>query len=316
MSDCDRFERLILQHVAGETVAAEWGDLIAHCKECPDCHRLLSLHTELDDLGAEFVEIEEPELERVRARVLQRVAQGESRATFSWLPLSPALRPLAAAAMVLLVFASGALVGGGASWLKQPRPAEVQPAVNPSDPLLRGISADAASNRRLADVEDSPYTYSNVSFRRIDDQQVALAFDVTTHVEAVQPVHSELVKDLLVHSLLNPSHTGSRLKAIAYAAEMMDPKVRDALIFALRRDENLAVRQRALEILGRYAADPAVEAAVLATLQQDESVQMRLLALDYLASRSFDSETLRRAVEGAGADTDAALLVRLADYER
>ena len=220
--------------------------------------------------------------------------------------------------MVLLVFASGALVGGGASWLTQARPAEVQPAVNPSDPLLRGISADAASNRRLADVEDSPYTYSNVSFRRIDDQQVALAFDVTTHVEAVQPVQSELVKDLLVHSLLNPSNTGSRLKAIAYAAEMMDPKVRDALIFALRRDENLAVRQRALEILGRYAADPAAEAAVLATLQQDESVQMRLLAMDYLASRSFDSETLRRAVEGAGAgaDTDAALLVRLADYER
>jgi len=322
MSECDRFEHLIGEHVAGETVTGEWRDLIEHCKGCASCRRLLALHAELNDLGAEFVEFEEPGLDAVRSRVLERVARDRQRSgevdrddrpgPLSWLPFSPALRPLAAAALVLLVFVSGALVGGGASWLKQAD----APAVDQPDPLLRGISADAASNHRLADVEDSPYTYSNVSFRRIDDRQVALSFDVTTHVQAVEPVHSELVKELLVHSLLNPSHTGSRLKAISYAAEMMDPKVRDALIFALRRDENLAVRQRALEILGRYAADPAVEAAVLATLQDDESVQMRLLALDYLASRSFDPETLRRTLEDAETGTDAALLVRLADYER
>ena len=43
---------------------------------------------------------------------------------------------------------------------------------------------------------------------------------------------------------------------------------------------------------------------------------MRLQALDYLASRSFDHDLLRRTVEEAETSDDAALLVRLAEYER
>jgi hypothetical protein len=309
VSECDRFERVIRSHISGENVAGEWSTLIEHCRDCPDCHRLLALHAELSDLGAEFVELEDAGLDVVRARVMERVARGDAataeRRWLSWIPLAPALRPLAAGALALLVFVSGVLIGSGASWLED----------SDSDPLLSGISADAASNRRLNDVENSPYTYSNVSFRRVDEDRVALSFDVTTHVQTVEPVRSELVKEVLVHSLLNPSHTGSRLKAISYAAEVMDPKVRDALLFAMRRDQNLAVRQKALEILGRVPADPAVEAAVLETLREDESVRMRLLALDFLASRSFDPEVLRRTVGESVADTDAALMVRLADYD-
>ena len=310
MSECDRFEHVIQAHISGDATSAEWDALIEHCKACANCRQLLALHAELNDLGAEFVELEEAELDLVRTRVLNRVAQRRHRQQRSdwrsWLPASPLHRPLTAGALAVLVFVSGALIGGMARRAARP---EVPP-------LLSEINDEAASNRRLADVENSPYTYSNVSFRRIDDERVALAFDVTTHVQAVEPVHSELVKDVLVHSLLNPSHTGSRLKAISYAAELMDPKVRDALIFAMRHDENLAVRQKALTILAQHPGDGAVEAAVLLTLKEDRSVQMRLLALDYLANRHVDHDLLRRTVQEADSEADAALLVRLADYER
>jgi hypothetical protein len=149
----------------------------------------------------------------------------------------------------------------------------------------------------------------------MDRGRVALDFDVTTHVSVVEPERSELVKEVLVHSLMNRSHTGSRLKAISYAAAVLEPKVRDSLIIALHHDPNLAVRRRALEILGRRIADSSIESAVLQTLVEDESVQMRLEALDYLATDRSETDSIRRTIEQIEDDSYAALMVRLAEYE-
>jgi hypothetical protein len=180
--------------------------------------------------------------------------------------------------------------------------------------LVAAIGADAASNRELADVENSRFTYSGVSFRRLDGARVALDFDVTTHVRLVEPVESALVREVLVHALLNPSTTGARLRAMSYAAGAMEPKVREALIFAMHRDESLAVRLKALAILSDLLGEPEVQSAVLATLRDDESVPMRLLALDYLAAHRVDRARIREVIE-QGRPGDEALLVRLASHE-
>ena len=89
----------------------------------------------------------------------------------------------------------------------------------------------------------------------------------------------------------------------------------EALIFALRRDENLAVRLKALTILSDQLHQPGVESAVLATLREDDSVQMRLLALDYLAAESIDADRIREVIRENERPGDEALLVRLADYD-
>jgi hypothetical protein len=176
------------------------------------------------------------------------------------------------------------------------------------------MSAEAASNRTLVDVEDSRFTYSNVTFRRLEEGRVSLDFDVTTHVRLVEPERSQLVQDVLVHALLNPTSTGTRLKAISYAAGAMEPKIEEALIFAMRRDENLAVRLKALSILKDAPPNEEIETALLETLREDPAVQMRLEALDCLADRQVDPDLLRRVVEEQPSEADAALLVRLASY--
>ncbi len=127
---------------------------------------------------------------------------------------------------------------------------------------------------------------------------------------------AEIVRELLVHALLNPSSIGSRLKAMTYAASALEPKVRDALIFALHRDDNLAVRLKALTLLADNLVVPEVESAVLATLRDDESVQMRLLALEYLAGHSVDRTRIREVIEENEQPGDAALRARLTDFER
>ena len=179
-----------------------------------------------------------------------------------------------------------------------------------------GLMTDEAnSNRSLGDVEDSPFTYSEIAFRRVDGDRVELEFDVTRHVRVTDSARSPIVQEVLAQSLLNPSHTGTRLKALSLAAQGMAPKVRESLIFALHHDENLAVRRKALEILAEQPPDPAIEAAVLTTLRDDEAVPMRLEALDYLAQH-VERATLRRAIGDEHAPGHAALVVRLGEYDK
>ena len=160
--------------------------------------------------------------------------------------------------------------------------------------------------------------YSNISFRKLDHNRVALNFDVSTHVDIVEPVDSPLLQEVLVQSLLNPdpANLGSRLKAISYAENVMDSKVRDALILAMHEDTNLAVRLKALSILSMQPPASQVEAAFLKALRRDESVQMRLLALDYLANQGVDLGLIRRTIEEAGKESNPAVLLQVASYEK
>jgi hypothetical protein len=308
VSDCERFEPTLTAYVAGEIDETGLGPMLSHCRDCDACRRVLELHRDLSELGARAAEPDEREFGAMRARVLYEA--GNRRRGASW--LRPAFLPLRVAALTAaagLVF----VLGIATDRLRQDGVAPVS-GHGTTQRLLTAMNADAASNRTLMDVEDSRFTYSNVAFRRLEQDRVALDFDVTTHVRLVEPERSELVQDVLVQALLNPTSTGARLKAISYAAEAMEPKIKDALIFAMRRDENLAVRLGALEILKEASPDEEIEAALLQTLREDPAVQMRLEALDCLAGRQVDPGLLRRVVEEKPSEADAALLVRLASY--
>jgi hypothetical protein len=308
MKDCDRFERIIQTYIAGEPVADDLEPLVAHCKECSDCRALMAVHRDLAELGARFDELEEPDYHALRARVLEQVARSRMKGARSGLwasffsPFS--LQPVTAAALLVAIFFVG-IVAGKMQW---------GPGSAGTDRLLDSMNSEAVANRDLGDITDSPYAYSNVTFRRVNGDRVSLGFDVTRHVSVVEPVQSALVKEVLAQSLMNPANTGARLKAVSFAADVMDPKVMEALIFAMRNDENLAVRLRALSILNAQPAHPEVDAAVLATLRDDESVRMRMEALDYLEARSVDQELLRRTIQERENVGDPALMLRLADY--
>lgn len=298
MSDCARFEPTIRAYIAGDLDESRLGPLLTHCRACRDCRQVLELHRDLTGLASRAPEPSEADFAALHARVLGEV---ERRAR---MPVGGFAKLAAALAAGVLLFVVGVAAG---RYLSAP---------DVANRLVEAINTDATSNHELADVEDSRFTYSNVSFRRLDDGRVGLDFDVTTHVQLAESPRSEIVREILVHSLLNPSTTGARLKAMSYAAGAMEPKVQEALIFAMRRDENLAVRMKALTILSDQLVEPHVEAAVLATLRHDESVQMRLLALDYLAAQSVDGERLREVIEQSERPGDEALMVRLAEYER
>jgi len=224
--------------------------------------------------------------------------------TRSYVQRRRALRPLRAAAIaagLILPFGVGVLFG-------RAHPQKTR--------WMDALHAEASANRGLSDVEDSPFNYSNVSYRRLGDDRVALDFDVTTHLTTVESKDSPLVREVLVQSLLNPATVGERLKAMSFAAGGLDPKLEKAVLFALRNDESLAVRLAALTILVGRLDDEEVRSALIATLRDDPSVQVRLAALESLASHRVDPKRIREAIRERPEPGNEALVVRLAELEK
>jgi hypothetical protein len=255
---------------------------------------MISLHGDLVRAGASVADPDEADLDFRQERVLRAIARRRS--------YRPS-RLAAIAASVIVTFAAGWIVGRS-----------VPGASRPSR-LIDALHAEAASNRGLTDVEDSPFNYSNVSYRRLDGDRVALDFDVTTHLSTVDSTRSPLVREVVAQSLLNPSSVGERLKAMSFAASEVEPKLEKAVLFALRHDESVAVRLAALTVLVGRLDDQDVRTAMMGALRDDPSVQVRLAALESLAAHRVDPHKIRDAIRERPESGNEALMVRLAELE-
>jgi len=288
MSRCDDYEPLIERMLAEEIGNAERDRLLAHTEGCTGCREFVDLHYRLQDpeLGvdlpdeAEFASVRRAVMHRVRAESPSRTSAGTR--VFGWfqaLVQQPVY--LAAAAAIWLLTLSVVFVAGQRSGGLDDTFARGPVVV---DQWMQQIRDEARSNRRLVDVENSPYVYSNVAMQDMADDTISLSFDVTRHMEVAKPRHDPLVKEVLAQSLINPTPLGTRLEMISYASKMTDPKIEQALIFSMLNDPVLAVRSRALSILSTYEASEGIRDAFTVVLSGDESVQMRMLAMDYLAA--------------------------------
>lgn len=299
MSDCGRYEELIGRLVASDIDDRDLSELLAHGKSCESCGRLLAIHADLAAAGARLPDPGDAELDLRQAQVLATIDRRRSRRP---------LRLAALAAAVALPFLAGllagrALAGRGGGTGAVPR-------------LMDALQAEAAGNHALGDVEDSPFNYSNVSYRKVAGDRVELEFDLSTHLTVVEAKQSPLVREVLAQSLLNPSSVGERLKAMSLAAGELNPKLQEAIVFALRRDDSVAVRMAALSVLAGSGNDEAVQQALMNSLRDDPSVQVRLAALESLASHRVDHGRIREAIEDHDKPGGEALMVRLAELEK
>jgi hypothetical protein len=299
VSDCQRFESMIEGFFASELPPQALSELLAHTKGCEACRRLLSIHGDLAAAGADVPEPDEADFELRQARVLFEIKRRRTRRPLRW---------VAVAAGVILPFVLGLLAGRFI-------PARSS-STGTTSRLMETLHAEAAGNRGLSDVEDSPFTYSNVAYRTLDGNRVELDFDVTTHLQSIESTHSPLVREVLTQSLLNPSSVGERLKAVSFAASAPEPKLKQAVLFALRHDDNVAVRLAALTLLVNRLDDEEVQFALMTALRDDPSVQVRLAALESLSSHRVDHRRIREALGVHPAPGNEPLMVRLAEIER
>jgi HEAT repeat protein len=212
-------------------------------------------------------------------------------------------RPVGSAVLVTTLVAAAVLAG---RW-------SARPAGSADSLWMRAIERQATAARGVAGYWDAPLTYSNVIARSLGDGRLDLSFDVSRHVDLVTPGDSEVARDVLVHAILEPSPMGTRLKAMTLTRDIMDARLREAVVFTLHHDPSLAVRLAALAVLSDYPFDGAIQEALLVTLREDESVLVRLRALEHLAAHRVSPDALHNAIDAAGLESDTAVRQRAAE---
>ena len=325
-TDCREIEESFAALLSGTAATDERRGVMRHLADCDSCAELFAIHAELED-----VELPEPantDFLLMRREVLRSIRQqSASGAGTLWHGVRALLaRPLPAlallpAALVAAVIAGG-LGYGVAVWLRPAgdlgpvRSAETRignTGAADSNALAGELQFAATRNQRLEQSADSPYTFSNLNVRELDENEVELSFDVATHLELVRDRRDPLVAEILVQSLINPAPVGTRLEAISLVDSLV-PKVRDALIVAMRDDESLAVRLRALAKVSEQSVDATIEEALLGVLAHEESVQMRLMAVDRLTKRNIARARLEEAVLSGQPEPGRAISIRVQDY--
>jgi hypothetical protein len=314
MSGCKRFEDAVQEYIAGTASFERLESLRTHAERCPECARTMKAHEELLRTMKNIPEPPEERFSEMRAAVIARIGSearlraGRQRSAGRfdrglWARLVPRPALAAAAAVAAVAFLAGGFALGR---LTSP------PAVLDERLLLTEIDRQASLDKGLSTYWDTPFVYSNVSARKMGGRQVSLSFDVTQHVDVDTRFDSPLVKEVLLHAILDSQTMGSRFEAMELAREDMDPKIEEVMIFTLLNDPSLPVRLGALDILKGHASDPDVRDALLQSIGQDPSVQVRFLALECLAGQHVDPSVIRRAIGNADDDAGRAVLERAA----
>lgn len=309
--DCHRVRNDIDRLFAGELAEDDRAAIESHLERCSDCREHHALVSQIASRPAP--EPDERDLVAMRRAVLGTIRSEEHERRTSFFTRLPHAASFAMVAGGALLVAAGWL-GGRAT---APGAAGARAGIANRDVVLaRQIQSVARENTGLADVENSPYRYANVRIEPQPDGRIRLGFDVSRHLELTLPKSDPLVTEVLVQSVLDSGSIGTRLRAIDEAGDVLDPRVRGALIKAMLHDENLGVRLQAQSRLIERSGDDEIANALLAVLENEESVQMRLVAIDYLTRGRVDPRRLREAVEAGEPEGRGAVRVRARDYVR
>lgn len=307
MAVCNKYEQLIKQLIARELNREDEQTLLKHTETCQHCKQLVEAHLQLTAEDSYFPETAPADFTKVRQYVIREIRNKDTTPKIAWYhPIADYMssfitRPAVMASVAILIFLAGFFL----------HPIISPSSSQPESGLIRQLKYTAQQNTDLKQVENSPYIFSDVRIRDVNRDQIALGFNVSTHLELIRSKNDPLVKEVIAQAVLNPASLGSRLKAISYSEEIMDPKVKEALIFILLNDANLAIRVKAMTSLAKYPFDPKTQNALLRILKADEPVQLRLLAIDYLTNQKLNKEMLKDAIKNLDEPRDAFIRHKL-----
>ena len=307
MSIDKEIKKLFEKLQAGELNQNELDKLEEYSNRFPEYKELFKVHQILSEAELPVPEPEPEQFSKMRADILREIRQKEEKVPgrlqlFIENIRGYVVRPeMALAALTLII---GFLLGRALPPDKD----------NLASDIMDQITDLAQENKKLEDVRKSPLVYSNVAFKEVDQNNISLSFDVTTHLDMIGKKNDPLVREVIAQSLINPSNLGTELKAISYTEGMVDQKIKEALIFSMIKAPIMAVRLKAMVSLSEYESDQEIQEAFIDVLRKEESVKMRLFAIDYLTANKLTPDTLQRVISESEAPQNPALMIKVNEY--
>jgi hypothetical protein len=272
------FSEMMILSLYGELSDEQDARLRGHLSSCSECsNELETLENLHSALSEESSEIPEYLLWQARDALFQRLRRETDK--------SPDRRPW-----------TGLLGGTMLNWAT----AGASMAL-----VLVGFLLGYLTFAGRSDSELDPFGSEDVRITNLrldeDDGEVQLTFQAAREFSLKGNMEDQRIHRFLAHALLNEQNTGVRLLAVNtfrdQAPVTTDKQVQRALVIALRRDENPAVRQHALSALQQYSFDEEIRDALLHVLMYDENAKLRIEAINTLemaltAGQKFEPDVL------------------------
>ena len=126
--------------------------------------------------------------------------------------------------------------------------------------------------------------------------EVEFTFDAVKQVTMKGKIDDPSIQKILAEALLNEKNPGTRIRTVnelaSRAVGPSNPKVKQALVTALKYDSNPAVRREALKALLEYPYDNEINNCLLYVLQHDNNSALRIAAINGLASAKLNGQNI------------------------
>lgn len=267
---CQQAQRKLSLYWYGELEFAEEEELDRHVSECAACKLALAGEKAWHaTVTAERVDVPLELLAECRRELRSAVSSAESghKAEFrqgwaAWFGFSAprwSFQMALASFLVFAGFSAGRYVDRngfpGGLWAST----ENMSVVNPSAARIRNIEP-------------------------IEDNHVRIVFEQDRAITG--PVNNDEIREWLLAATTTAADPGTRIDSVEMLQGQAGHDVRDALVNAVRKDGNAAVRLKAVEGLRQFREDAAARDALVYVLQHDENAGVRAQAVDVLAPAS------------------------------
>ncbi len=290
-----KYETLIVVSYYDEIASDEKGELERHLASCSRCATFKKkLDETLPERGRGAGVVSDAEIARARMEFRQGISirkdESYGRRRVVNIPARPrwstALVPVYAAAMAAVVMlAAGAIFG----YLLSVRGTGDKGGLHA---VLSEVSSNNTGNVALSDLR----------FLTADQKNgdVQFSFDLVRRYQMRGSLDDREVQKVLAYALVNSDNPGIRLTTIGMldASAKPDRQVVDALVEAVKTDDNAGVRREALLSLAKLPFDNVVKAALLYVLQHDKNPGMRVAAINILSGKELNTGTVTGSTKG------------------
>ncbi len=279
-----KYENLVVLDFYDEISSDEKSELERHLETCIRCKKFKEkLAQSIPARSRRPAALTEDKMAEARSESHRRLISGGAENRNSQTSLVYSLRParqfaglpaysVAVIALVMLTVGvlSGYLIFGRASR-----------AGNGLDRIVSEISS-----RNTADI-----AITDVRFGEADRKtgEIRFSFNITRRFEMAGSLDDRHVQKILAFALVNSDNPGVRLRTIGMldASVRPDRETEDALIKAVKTDDNAGVRREALISLMKFPFNGAAKEVLLYVLQHDKNPGMRVAAINYLSSKEL-----------------------------
>lgn len=149
-------------------------------------------------------------------------------------------------------------------------------------------------------IDRNEINISNIRFQNpfSDEGEIEIRFDAIKPITYKGNLNNPYMQRLLAAALVNSDNPGVRIRTVNTLAlqsqheTMYDPKIKSALITALKTDENAGVRREALIALMKFNYDNEIREAYLYVLAKDDNPGLKVAAINALAELKLQGKSI------------------------